>query len=127
MALNKILPDTCAWIDFFNGNQTPLAESLAQSLVQQEVVTCGIVLYELLQGVKKPDEERVMQNALQALPFVEITQDVWCKAGRLAARLRQSGFTLPLSDIVIAALAQEHNCTVLTVDRHFEVISSLNK
>jgi predicted nucleic acid-binding protein len=52
MAPNKILPDTCAWIDFFKGNQTPLAESLEKSLLQREVLTCGVVICELLQESK---------------------------------------------------------------------------
>ena len=125
MALNRILPDTCAWIDFFKGNQTPLAESLEQSLAQREVVTCGVVLCELLQGVKKPVEELLMQNALQALPHLEMTRELWSHAGQLSATLRKSGHTLPLSDIIIATLAMNHNCAVLTVDRHFEAISGL--
>lgn len=125
MALNRILPDTCAWIDFFKGNQTPLADSLAQSLLQNEVVTCGVVLCELLQGVKKPGEEKLALNALQALPHLEMSRELWISAGKLSAILRKSGHTLPLSDIIIATLAMNHTCSVLTVDRHFAEIPGL--
>jgi len=125
MAPNKILPDTCAWIDFFKGNQTPLADSLAQSLLQNEVVTCGVVLCELLQGVKKPGEEQLALNALQALPHLEMTRELWISAGQLSATLRKSGHTLPLSDVIIATLAMNHTCSVLTVDRHFAEIPGL--
>lgn len=125
MAPNKILPDTCAWIDYFKGNQTPLADSLAQSLLQDEVVTCGVVLYELLQGVKKPTEETLALNALQALPHLEMSRELWISAGKLSATLRKSGHTLPLSDIIIATLAMKHTCSVLTVDRHFAEIPGL--
>jgi hypothetical protein len=125
MALNRILPDTCAWIDFFKGNQTPLADSLAQSLLQNEVVTCGVVLCELLQGVKKPGEEQLALNALQALPHLEMSRELWISAGKLSATLRKRGHTLPLSDIIIATLAMKHTCSVLTVDRHFAEISGL--
>lgn len=125
MVPNRILPDTCAWIDFFKGNQTPLAASLEQSLVQREVVTCGVVLCELLQGVKKPGEELLMLNALQALPHLEMTRELWGTAGRLSATLRKNGQTLPLSDIIIATLAMSHACSVLTVDHHFTAISGL--
>ena len=125
MAPNKILPDTCAWIDYFKGNQTPLADSLAQSLLQDEVVTCGVVLCELLQGVKKPAEETLALNALQALPHLEMSRELWISAGKLSATLRKSGHTLPLSDIIIATLAMKHTCSVLTVDRHFAEIPGL--
>jgi len=125
MAPNRILPDTCAWIDFFKGNQTPLADSLAQSLLQNEVVTCGVVLCELLQGVKKPGEEQLALNALQALPHLEMNRELWISAGKLSATLHKSGHTLPLSDIIIATLAMSHACSVLTVDRHFAEIPGL--
>jgi predicted nucleic acid-binding protein len=125
MASNKILPDTCAWIDFFKGNQTPLADSLAQALLQNEVVTCGVVLCELLQGVKKPAEEQLVLNALQALPHLEMTRELWVSAGQLSATLRKGGYTLPLSDIMIATLAMKHICAVMTADRHFSEIPGL--
>jgi predicted nucleic acid-binding protein len=125
MAPNRILPDTCAWIDFFRGNQTPLADSLAQSLLRDEVVTCGMVLCELLQGVKKPADEQLALNALQALPHLEMNRELWISVGQLSAALRTSGQTLPLSDIIIATLAMNHACAVLTVDRHFAEIPGL--
>lgn len=125
MAPNKILPDTCAWIDFFKGKQTPLAESLAQSLMQHEVVTCGVVLCELLQGVKKSGEEQLVLNALQALPHLEMSRELWISVGQLSVTLRKNGHTLPMSDLVIAALAMSNGCAVLTVDRHFMEIAGL--
>ena len=125
MAPNRILPDTCAWIDFFRDRQTPLAELLGDSLIRVEVVTCGVVLYELLQGIKNPREESTVQNALQALSHLEMTRALWISAGRLSAQLRAAGHTLPFSDVMIAAIALENGCAVLTVDRHFEVVPGL--
>ena len=125
MAPNRILPDTCAWIDFFKGEQTSLADSLAQALLQNEVVTCGVVICELLQGLKKSGEEQLVLNALQALPHLEMNRELWISVGKLSATLRKSGHTLPLADIIIATLAMNHTCSVLTVDRHFAEIPGL--
>lgn len=125
MAPGRILPDTCAWIDFFRGRPTPLAESLGESLLRVEVVTCGAVLYELLQGIKNPGEEEQVKNGLQALSYLEMTRDLWSSAAQLSSQLRASGHTLPFSDIMIAAIALNHGCAVLTIDRHFEVIPGL--
>jgi hypothetical protein len=125
MPPNRILPDTCAWIDFFRGSLTPLAEVLGDSLTRVEVVTCGVVLYELLQGIKSQREEVMVQNAFQALSHLEMTRELWISAGRLSAQLRSSGHTLPFSDIMIAAIALDSGCAILTVDRHFEVVPGL--
>lgn len=125
MPASRILPDTCAWIDFLRGKQTPLATVLEQSLLNSEVLTCGVILFELLQGIKSPRDEALVQNALLALPHLEMTRDLWIKAGKLSARLRTKGHILPLSDIIIATFALEQSCIVLTIDRHFEAVPGL--
>jgi len=62
---------------------------------------------------------------LQALPHLEMTRELWISAGQLSATLRKSGHTLPFSDVIIATLAMNHTCSVLTVDRHFAEIPGL--
>ena len=122
---NKILPDTCAWIDFFKGTSSALAEKLEEALVPGDAAVCGVVLFELIQGIKSAKEESLVLNAFQAVPHLEMTAGLWIKAGRLSAALRKKGLTLPFSDIIIATLALEHNLAVLTNDRHFDSISGL--
>lgn len=121
----KLLPDTCAWIDFLNARSGGLAGKLEQALLQGEVATCGVVLFELIQGLKNPEEESQVLNAFQAIPHLEMTTGLWIKAGQLSSELRKKGQTLPLSDIIIATLALEHDLTVLTIDRHFQTIPGL--
>lgn len=43
-------------------------------------------------------------------------------AGSLAASLSQAGRSLPLTDIVIAAVAHAYNCAIYTTDAHFNHI-----
>ena len=122
---NRILPDTCAWIDFFMARPTTLAENLKTALTNGTIVSCGVVMYELLQGIRSHKEEELVISAFQALPQLEMTATTWIKAGRLSADLRKKGHTIPLSDIIIAALALENDCDVLTVDHHFDLIPNL--
>jgi predicted nucleic acid-binding protein len=121
----RFLPDTCAWIDFFNNRQTPLAIALERLLVQGEVHTCGAVKYELVQGVRTGAEEKILLHALQAVTHLEMTELLWIKAGRLSGALRKKGVTIPFSDILIALLALENDLTILTVDRHFEQVAGV--
>jgi predicted nucleic acid-binding protein len=121
----SILPDTCAWIDFFRGSQTPLAAATEQALLNGSVVTCGVVLYELTQGIRNADEEKALHSAFRAVPFLDLSGSDWGEAARLSATLRTKGHTLPLSDILIAHLAREHGATVLTVDGHFSLVPGL--
>ena len=125
MKTDRILADTCAWIDFFNARRTQLAFALEQFLLQGEVFTCGIVKYELVQGVKSSAEEKTLLHALQAVTHLEMDESLWIEAGRLSAALRKKGVTIPFSDIIIAVLALENDLTVLTVDGHFEQVAGV--
>ena len=120
-----VLPDTCAWIDFFNGRATPLADSLAHALNDRDVITCGVVMYELFQGVRSVKESDMLRTAFSSLRYLEMDRDLWLSAAQISAALRGKGITLPFSDIVIAALANRHDLVVLTVDQHFQMIPDL--
>lgn len=125
MDASGILPDTCAWIDFFRQQRTRLGDQLEDFLDKGPVYACGPVLCELLQGIRSEKEEALLLDALRALPYLEMTEQTWVEAGRLAARLRRNGKTLPFSDILLAALAREHNLSILTADRHFAEIPDI--
>jgi predicted nucleic acid-binding protein len=117
-----ILPDTCVWVDYFRPGTTPLGQRLEQALADEVVYVCGPVLYELVQGAKSDEEQVSLTHAMAALPFLDVTEKLWIQAGKLAAALRREGKTIPLSDILIAAITLEHNLVVLTADEHFRII-----
>ena len=122
MARDMVLPDTCAWIDYFNGRDTPIAVALAHALTNCEIITCGVVMYELFQGVRTSNESETLREAFSSLCYVEMDKGLWLSAAQLSAPLRKNGVTIPFSDIQIAALALRHNLIILTVDQHFGCI-----
>jgi predicted nucleic acid-binding protein len=117
-----ILPDTCAWIDYFRPGGNALGQLVERAIASDSVYTCGPVLYELIQGARSEKERVSLTSALGALPYLEMTESIWIKAGQLSATLRKKGKTVPLSDILIATLAIEHSLAVMTVDEHFRNI-----
>ena len=118
---NNILVDTSVWIEYFRPDSATgnLLETL---LPENSVVTCGIVLFELMQGVKSDKEKTVVMNALSGLPYREMNEQLWLRSAELSSSLKKKGLTLPLSDIFIAAIAIEHKLSVFTLDKHFEQI-----
>ncbi len=117
-----VLPDTCAWIDFFAGKTTSVANLLAVALQNFSVFTCGPVLSELLQGARGDHDREAVLEAHRSLEYAEVTPAVWVRAGDLAAALRRSGTTVPLSDLLIAAIAIEQRLEIITADKHFGLI-----
>jgi predicted nucleic acid-binding protein len=116
-----ILADTCVWIEFFN-QRSKIGDALEALIIENEVWTCGVVLFELMQGVRSDVEKAQVLTTVSHLKYVEMSKPLWQKAGDLSSTLRNKGLTIPLSDIFIAIIAIEHNLLISTLDRHFEQI-----
>ncbi len=117
-----VIADTSVWIPFFNRPDSPEKATLDLLIDADEVVLVGVVLAELLQGCRASSERETLSEALLALPYYEVTQSTWSQTGDLSAQLLRKGVTLPLSDLIIAALAIEHHCQVYSLDTHFKKI-----
>ena len=119
-----ILADTSVWIEFFKP-QSAVGKKLETLIMKNSVWVCGVVLFELVQGVRTEDEKAKVFDALSNLSYTEMTKDLWQKAGELSASVKKKGLNLPLSDIFIAALAIEHNLKIFTLDKHFEQLPTV--
>jgi predicted nucleic acid-binding protein len=122
---NGVLADTCAWIDYFRPGRSDLGRVLDQALSNEKVFACGMVLYELTQGIKSEAEKTRVMSALEALSYLEVNKGLWKRAGELSTFLRKQGKAVPLSDILISTLALENDLSVLTRDEHFKMIPRL--
>ncbi len=120
-----VIADTSVWIPFFNRPDSPEKTALDLLIDADEVALVGVVLAELLQGCRTPSERDALSDALLALPYYEVTQSTWLKTGDLSAALLRKGVTLPLSDLIIAALAIERDCRIYSLDTHFKKIPGL--
>ena len=124
MARDGVIVDTSVLISFFRG-ESKIADKVTRLLQDNRVVTTGIIIAELLQGMKDVKEERDISGIFAEISPLEITTDLWIKTGKIALSLRREGINLPLTDVAIAALAVEHNLSVYTLDKHFEKIPGL--
>ena len=118
---NGVLADTSIWIEFFNP-RSDIGNKLEKLIKENSVWTCGTVLFELVQGTKTDYEKSTITGILSNLKYVEMTQFFWQKAGELSGSLKRKGLNLPLSDIIVASIAIEHNLKIFTLDKHFEQI-----
>jgi predicted nucleic acid-binding protein len=119
-----VLIDTCMWVEFFKKN--PVSENVLEPLLlHNRVFVTGVVIFELIQGIKSEKERLRIAEVLRALNYIEMTELLWQKAGELASSLRKNGLNLPVSDILIATVALAHDLSVFTVDAHFESIPKL--
>ena len=123
--MNRVLADTSIWVEYFNRPKSEYAKRLAEFLEIEVVYITGIILAELLQGAKTHAEFNLLRNNLKVLPLLKETDKTWEKVGKLSFDLQRKGIVIPLSDCLIAVLAQENNCQVFTLDNHFTYVPQL--
>src|SRR5512139_4098420 len=94
-------------------------------LMENAVWTCGVVRFEVLQGIKSEGEKNKILSIMASLPYVEMTKNIWQSAAEISILLKKNGVILPLSDIFIAAVAIENDLSIYTLDHHFTQIPNL--
>ena len=120
----KLLVDTSAWIvSFRKAGHDRVKATLVAALDSRSVVTTNIVVLELLQGCRNKNEYAAMQARLTALEILPVSDIVWSLSYTTGFELRRKGMTVPTIDIIIAAIAKIHNCTLLHHDKHFRILS----
>jgi predicted nucleic acid-binding protein len=83
-----IIVDTCVWIDFFREPESEITFYLKSLLRERKVIMVGMVMAEILQGVKAPKEANLVKQSLEKLPYLEITRNIWEAAGEISASLQ---------------------------------------
>ena len=121
--MKRVLIDTCAWIDFFKSTTGHLGTQVAYLIETDQATITGVVIAELLQGIKTKEENQQLKRLFQSLHYLKTEDHDWLQAGQLSQQLRNSGLTLPLTDILIATIAQRNAVAILTIDKHFQHIN----
>ena len=121
--MSEYLVDTSIWVEFLRGEKIAIKRRLEKLLDENRAVVSGIILAELLTGIHNEQDQRFLEECFLGLPFLETTREIFAGAGKMGATLRKKGITMPISDLLIAALAKTHSLTVLTLDNHFQTLA----
>jgi hypothetical protein len=119
-----VIVDTSIWIDFFQYPESIYQEKLEELVTDNnQVIICGIILQEVLQGIKDQKDYEITRQRLTRLPFLNTNKETYLYASALYRKLRSEGITIPSVDITIAALAILNDLPLFTKDVHFRVIA----
>ena len=125
----KILVDTSAWIDFFNGISNSPRVSLRKLLeAEEEVCISNYILTETLQGFKDDKEFKAAKKHLLNLPILGLAfPELYISAAQLYRTCRKRGITIrKTADCLIAQTAIEHGVPLLHNDKDFDRIASVS-
>jgi predicted nucleic acid-binding protein len=118
--------DTSVWIDLFAGRDSPHVTVL-ESLIKErdDICLCGIILTEVLQGIRNDKEYSETESMLANLILLPMTRETFLLAANIYRTLRARGITIRDSvDCMIAAECIENNGRLLHNDRDFDLLAA---
>jgi len=119
-----VLIDSSVWIDFFAARPLPHVAAM-ESIIEdrEDICICGIILAEVLQGIRNDIEFRKTKELFNMLIFLPMPYTVFLRCAEIYRKLRKKGITVrkPL-DCMIASVAIENNIPLLHNDKDFQPI-----
>ena len=119
-----ILVDTSVWIDFFIGSDNGQVAYLENAINKKiNICTCGIILTEVLQGIKNDQQYNETKYFFDRFIYFPMKKDTFISSANLYRQLRKKGITIrkPV-DCMIAAVAIENDIPLLHNDKDFQQI-----
>lgn len=123
-ALDKILVDTSAWIEFFRKKE-PWYSAISGLMDDKRICCSGVILAELIQGAKSEKELEILRDFRHVFEFLGESVDLWQSAGEMSNTLHRKGKSVGLSDCYLAATAKAYKVKILTLDKHFDVLKGV--
>lgn len=117
----RYLIDSSAWIHFFNQSSALHFAAVTTALKHDQVVTCGFILTEVLQGARNDREQRLLREYFDRLPYIEIDRIDYIKAATLGFSLRRKGLTIKTIDLLLIHLALREELIILHDDSDFSL------
>lgn len=120
-----ILVDSSVWIDFFSAKKSDQTNILLKSIEQSDdICICGLILTEVLQGIKFDKEFERAKSILLPLIYLPITKAMFINSASIYRTIRKHGKTIrsPI-DCMIASICIEHEVRLLHNDNDFDIIA----
>jgi predicted nucleic acid-binding protein len=122
-----VLVDTGIWSAFFSKAASPEKRALDPLLDEDRVALTGPVLAEVLRGFRRADQADWVASRLRLAHYLEPTWEDWRNAAALGREFAAKGHDVPLTDLVVAALAQRVEASVFSSDPHFDLVAGLKR
>ena len=90
-----------------------------------DLAICGMVRLEVERGLRVERIRRRFSSFFDVLLNIPTTNRIWEEAAAQAWSLDRRGLVLPAQDILIAMCAKEIGASVLSDDRHFDLLPGL--
>ena len=110
-------------------HHTAVATRLAPLLIGGDVATCSVIDLEVLFSARSYADMVELRAERAAFPQVSVTQADFDRAVEVLEALARTGHhrAVGIPNLLIAAVAQRHNLTVLHYDKDFDLIATVTR
>ena len=126
----KIVLDTNIYCDFAEGlpDAVDAIATYGQSIFIPSVVL-GELFFGFMKGSRQQFNEKKLRQVVSRLKIeiIDVNTDVARKYATIYLSFQKKGIKIPINDVWIAACCMEMGGTLLTRDKHFELVDQIEK
>lgn len=119
-----IFVDTSVWVEALRSADNAAAQHLTNLLDSGDVALAAPVRIEILIGASNRDNPR-LRRVLSALPVFFPDEQTWARIDEWLDVARTAGERFGFADLLIAAIAADHEAEVWSLDSDFARMSSV--
>jgi predicted nucleic acid-binding protein len=124
MALAEYLIDKSVWARM---TKLPVREVVEPLVTRGLVGTCGMVDAEMYFSARSVEDHERIRAHRPGLEWLATFDDCWERIAHVQRALTERGLhrSVPISDLLIAAVAERHEVTLLHYDADFDLIADV--
>jgi predicted nucleic acid-binding protein len=120
-----ILVDSSALIEYYRpAGSAAVRKRVADAIAADQVATIGVIQVEILGFLSQPAAFRKLAADFEVFHWLEVGRKEYLLACELGLSMRQHGFTVPATDLIIAAAAIRAGALLYHLDAHYDQIAS---
>ncbi len=124
----KLVLDTNIYCDFAEGlpDAVDVIATYGQTVFIPSVVL-GELFFGFMKGSRQQFNEKKLRQVVSRLKIevIDVNTDVARKYAMIYLSLQKKGIKIPINDVWIAACCMEVGGTLLTRDKHFELVNQI--
>jgi len=124
----KLVLDTNIYCDYAEGlpDVVDAIATYGQSILIPSVVL-GELFFGFMKGSRQQFNEKKLRQVMNRLKIeiIDVNTDVARKYATIYLSLQKRGMKIPINDVWIAACCMEVGGTLLTRDKHFELLDQI--
>jgi len=91
------------------------------------VIVLGEYRFGITLSRHQPEYERWLEDMVSVCDVLEVSEGTAIWYAELRGQLKEAGTPIPSNDVWIAALCRQHTLSILSRDRHFDLVKGLRR